>query len=374
MVLFDALKKHSVILYLTAALAMLLCLMQMSPEAIAVITEDDTDWQSVMDAIFSTKNDTLLTGNADRLKAMYVDNERNSRLAAEAETSRYRYLRSWSERQGVVFKSIRSKAEVRQKRRVGRGFAFYVMVSTEFAYAYEDDPETENVFRIGTYHSLDLIPGKQEGTWLISREWYLDPFQDSLQAKGLNAGEVKEYVLAQKKPDYQNLPERRLKAITYADHFAGAASNGEFGYKYNTEYPNYNHRGGDCSNYISQALHEGGGFRKGGGWNCDRLSATHAWCNASGLKNFLVYSGKASVTAKGPYSQIYKTVYKLVPGDIVAYEEKGKVVHMAMVTAVDSKGYPLVNTHTTDRYHVPWDLGWNDDDIRFFLMKVHYPS
>jgi len=38
------------------------------------------------------------------------------------------------------------------------------------------------------------------------------------------------------------------------------------------------------------------------------------------------------------------------------YEEKGRLEHLAVVVARDSRGYPLVNSHTADRYRVPWDL------------------
>ncbi|WP_443662559.1 amidase domain-containing protein, partial [Clostridium sp.] len=31
---------------------------------------------------------------------------------------------------------------------------------------------------------------------------------------------------------------------------------------------------------------------------------------------------------------------------------------------------PLVNTHTIDRYRVPWDLGWGDKNINFYLIHV----
>ncbi|MBU3128796.1 amidase domain-containing protein [Clostridium tagluense] len=41
-----------------------------------------------------------------------------------------------------------------------------------------------------------------------------------------------------------------------------------------------------------------------------------------------------------------------------------------MVTGFDSHGYPLVNTNTIDRYHVPWDLGWGDKNINFYLIHV----
>lgn len=37
----------------------------------------------------------------------------------------------------------------------------------------------------------------------------------------------------------------------------------------------------------------------------------------------------------------------------------------------DSHGYLLVNSHTTDRYHIPWNLGWGDNQIRFFLIHIN---
>ena len=90
------------------------------------------------------------------------------------------------------------------------------------------------------------------------------------------------------------------------------------------------------------------------------------------LKDFMLYSGRASLLAYGSYSEVLKASYKLLPGDIVAYWKKGKVVHVAVVTGADSRGYALVNCHNTDRYRVPWDLGWSDSRIRFYLLRAHY--
>ena len=39
----------------------------------------------------------------------------------------------------------------------------------------------------------------------------------------------------------------------------------------------------------------------------------------------------------------------MIPGDIVAYEKGGRITHVSTVTGVDSRGYPLVTCHNTDR-------------------------
>jgi hypothetical protein len=345
----------------------------MDSDSVYVFTDDPHDWETVLNSIFAQRDGALLSGAADSLKKMYTKGETNSYWALELEIRRAEYIKKWSERQGLKFNAISSAVQIKKVRKVGRGYAFYAVVSTTYKYSYEGQPEKENMFRIGTYHSLDLIPGSAPDTWLISREWYLDPFQDSLNQKTLEGGEIKSFVLSQADRDLTGLSTRRLKAVEYADRWAGAASDGSNGYAYNAQYPNYNSRGGDCSNYVSQILHESG-FKTTFGWNYTKDSASRSWCNAAGLQSYLVYSGKAYVIAKGAYKDVYKSAFKLAPGDLIAYVEKGKVVHMAFVAGQDSKGYPLVDTHTTDRYHVPWDLGWNDSDIKFILMKADYPS
>lgn len=335
--------------------------------------EPQYDWSRVLVAIFEKRDGILLSGNTGDLKKMYETKERNSLWAYELEIKRAKYLKDWATRQGVRFTGIKSDIVIKRVKKVGRGYAFYIVVSTGYTYVYEDTPEIENLFRIGTYHSLDLIPGNAEESWIISREWYLDPFQDSLSHKAFEGDEVKQFVLSQTERDFSGISESRRKAVEYADRWAGAAADLESGYGYNPDYPNYDGKGGDCSNYVSQILHEGG-FKTGGGWSYKSAAASRSWCNASALAGHLLRSGKGYAIIKGTYSQVFKEAYKLIPGDVIAYQEKDKVVHMAFVVGADSKGYPLVNTHTTDRCHVPWDLGWNDSDIKFILIKMNYPS
>lgn len=83
-------------------------------------------------------------------------------------------------------------------------------------------------------------------------------------------------------------------------------------------------------------------------------------------------SGRASRLAYGKYNQVLPASYKLLPGDYIAYEKKGKVIHVSVVTGADSKGYTLTNSHNADRFRVPWDLGYGDKGVRFWLMQVHY--
>jgi hypothetical protein len=241
--------------------------------------------------------------------------------------------------------------------------------STEYSYAYADDIEAVNIFTLGTYHSLDLIPGAETGKWVISREWYDDTFMKSFKEYD-SMNDITQYI-ANVSDKTLDLDERRMSAVAYADTYCGAILDGQdFGY--NREYTNYNSLGGDCANFASQVLYEGGGFKKNTTWNYKAGKGSFAWIKARGLKDYLLYNGKGSLIVSGKYEDVYKLAYELLPGDMIFYATKGKVSHVSVVTGIDSKGCPLVNSHNLDRYRVPWDIGWNTDKITYFFVRVHF--
>ncbi|MEJ6949778.1 amidase domain-containing protein [Natronospora cellulosivora (SeqCode)] len=325
---------------------------------------------SMVQEIFDIRNDTILKEDLPQLESLYNTNVRNGIWAYEHELKKAKYLHEWSEKQSIEFKSIVSNIIVRYANEKNDGYSINLMVNTEYQYNYLDEPEVLNSFRIGTYHTLDLMPYDEE--WLITKEWYTDPFADSLNTDDLENPKISEIINSQEAKDLKNLKQKRLDAIEYLDKYCGAATLPEYGYKYNTDYRDYNHLGGDCANFASQMLYEAGGFTKGGTWNYANGAGSRAWLNADAFNNFMVYSGRGTRIARGSYAEVLKASYNLLPGDYIAYEKKGKVVHISLVSGIDSKGYILVNSHNTDRYRVPWDLGWSNKGIKFHLVRVHF--
>jgi hypothetical protein len=320
--------------------------------------------------MFQLRNQALIEENTDTLASLYNHKVRNGLWAYEHELKKLKYLHNWSDKQGVEFTRIDSTVILRSAKEKNDGFSVNLLVSTEYVYVYEDAPQIENSFRIGTYHYLDLMP-YDEG-WVITREWYADPFADSLNLDKIKSEEIQQVILSGKSKDLSDLNVRRVKALAYADQYVGAASLPEHGFQYNSKYRNYNPEGGDCANFASQILYEGGGFKKNSTWNYERGSGSKAWLNAHAFNNYMTYSGRASTIARGTYANVLKNSYQLLPGDYIAYEKGGKVTHISIVTGLDSKGYVLVNCHNSDRYRVPWDLGWSDKGITFRLVRVHY--
>lgn len=319
--------------------------------------------------IFDIRNKAFLEQDEETLKSLYNTKTKYGLWAYEHQSKKMKYLVNWASKQGIEFTDIKSKTVINWTKDKGSGITVNLIGSTEYKYVYENEPDKENMLRIGTYHSLDLVQVDEE--WFISREWYTDPFADSLNLENIKAEENKEFIISHEPRDFTNLNERRIKAVEYADRYCGAAADEEYGYSYNKKYKNYNSLGGDCTNFASQVLYEGGGFRKTGAWNYEK-DGSRAWVNAEGFKDYMLYSGRASLIAHGTYDKVFKASYKLLPGDFIAYEKKGKIAHISVVAGADSKGYSLVNSHNTDRYRVPWDLGWSDKNIKFWLVRVHY--
>lgn len=323
----------------------------------------------IVEEILSTRNNAFLEGNLKTMESLYDKNTKLGTWAYEHQLKKMKYLHNWAGKQGILFSNINSKIKIRNVRENGNTSSYNFIASTEYSYVYENEPQTENFFRIGTYHSLKLQ--KNNNVWLITKEWYTDPFADSLDLENLKTEEFEKYILSSNSRDFSDLNQRRINAIEYADHFCGAAADEEFGYSYNKKYRDYNPLGGDCANFASQILFEGGKFKKNGTWNYIK-DGSKSWVNAQAFKDYMLNSGRASLIARGTYNQVFKASFKLMPGDFVAYEKKGKVTHISVVTGADSKGYSLVNCHNTDRFRVPWDLGWSNKNIKFWLVRVHY--
>lgn len=362
--------KHSKLIKLVI-ITLLFSLINFNSENIVLgdINKDEEVINFVND-IFKIKSKAALSKDLGSIKTLYATDSKFGQWAYEYEEKKVEYINNWAEKQGIKFIDIVPKVVIKKSKINENKCSFSVLCNAEYKYIYPDQPEQVNSSKIGTYHSLQL--SKKNGSWVITKEWYTDPFADSLSLESIKADEIKEFIKAQPPRDISNINERRKGVMEYAQKYCGAATGEEFNFKYNNKYRNFNSEGGDCANFASQVLHEGGKFKETSGWNYDKGSVTGPWVNAGKFTYYMINSGRASVIAKGSYEKVYKASYKLLPGDFVAYEKKGDIMHVSVVTGVDSKGYSLVTCHNTDRNNVPWDLGWSDKKIQFWLIRVHY--
>ncbi|WP_294153618.1 amidase domain-containing protein [uncultured Clostridium sp.] len=336
------------------------------------LADDEDNIKSYVKNIFLIRNKAILTQDLESIHSFYNTDIKFGQWAYEYEQKKIKYINNWAEKQGIKFVDIIPNIIIKKitPSKNKDKYSLYIMCNTEYKYIYPDDEKTINSSRIGTYHSMQL--SKENDHYIITKEWYTDPFADSLSLENIKADKIKDFISSQTCRDLSQIGERRISSVDYAMKYCGAATFEEYGYKYNKAYKNFNCEGGDCANFASQILHEGGKFKETSVWNYDKGSATGPWINADKFTYYMINSGRASVIAKGSYENVFKASYKLLPGDFVAYEKKGDITHISVVTGADSKGYSLVTCHNTDRNNVPWDLGWSDKKITFWLVRVHY--
>ncbi len=337
------------------------------------IDEDDQikqQYQLLLQNLFDYRNKAILEQNEEILKELYDTDKKTGLWAYEHEVEKMKYLKNWSSKQGVTFNDIKTKVKIRKvKEKETDLYGIICNVATDYNYSYENEKDVKNIFRIGTEHYLNVKI--KDNQYIITKEWYTDPFADSLNLENIKSDDIRSYILAQQKPDIQ-LTQEQQKAIDYAHRYCGVSTEEEYEFKFNREYKNFNPDGGDCANFASQIMYESGRFKKNSIWNYNNRDGTKAWVNAQGFKNYILNSGRGSLICKGSYEETYKESYNLRPGDFVAYEKGGRITHVSTVTGLDSRGYPLVTCHNTDRLLVPWDLGWSDKKIGFHLIKVNY--
>jgi hypothetical protein len=338
-----------------------------SKDVFGYLTVDD-EIKNVLDDYFKQRCSALITGDITPVKGQFDLSSVYGKWSYEHEVKRIKFARDWSLVRELTFRECETKLKIFSIKGGSNSVKLYLSDRTRMSYTYNDDESgTLNEFCIGTTHSLNLV--KKNNSWYVTVDWYEDPLEDTIALPksiptSTTEGETYEYGW---------LKYNRSKAVEYADKYCGANFYIEDGYKYNRKYRNFAVQGGDCANFVSQALSdkEAGGIRMGSGWLYKGGEASASWVNAGAFTKNMINSGRAKLISRGKYEKIVNYTKYISPGDIISYEKDGDIVHVSIVTAIDSMGVPLVNSHTNDRYHVPWDLGWNSGNVNFWLLKIN---
>ena len=133
-------------------------------------------------------------------------------------------------------------------------------------------------------------------------------------------------------------------AASYSYNPSAAASYAiKYAYNYNTNYTSYKGKGGDCANFVSQCLYNGG-IAKTSSWKPD----SYQWINCGGLKSFLCSTLGCSYISQPSASQISV-------GDVMYYDNGS---HVCIVSAIEN-GVPKVCGHTTDTRNGSYKQGYS---------------
>lgn len=349
---------------------------------IEAVSNNKEEIKAVLDDFFKKRGSVLLSGDLKEIESFYDKSSTYGKWALDHERRRVEYVKGWSEKRNLKFTEVESFYRIKSIKAGENSVWVYLVETMKMGYAYNAKSDIANLMGLGIRHSIQLV--KVDGKWLIRRDWYYDPLDedsayiDATPAEGIvpetapaiSTPQTEEETKTKKKGKYD-----REGAVAYADKYAGAAWGSGNNYEYNPKYRDYNGIGGDCTNFVSQVLHEGGGLPMDNVWHFNGKDSSTAWAQAPALFNYLIYSGKGKLITKGYYLDLIKptdqhpqgVIRSLEKGDLICYEEKGEIVHFGVVTGFDSMGIPVVNTHTSDRYHVPFDLGWDKRVIYRFI-------
>lgn len=155
----------------------------------------------------------------------------------------------------------------------------------------------------------------------------------------------------------------RLKAVQYAETW------------WNTYNPAYKKFEVDCTNYISQCLHEGGAPMNGysnrsKGWWFKNNNWSYSWSVANALRLYL------SNSRVGLRAREVSSPEQLNLGDVICYDFQGdgRFDHNTIVTGKDALGMPLVNAHTYNsrmRYWAYEDSSAYTPNIKYKFFSIY---
>lgn len=344
-----------------------------SKEAVAGASPgEEGAFKREIEEIFRFRLQALLSGDTSNLQNYYDVSQITGQWALNHEIGRTKYLQEWLGKRGLEI--VESKLDLRiveasPRKELGSASIAQHLILTYRPRGSGQGKEGQMGFR--TLHWVELI--FKDGRWLIQKDWYWDPLEaDDLEPEieaipsvaGRNSG-PESWVNGEGRYN-------RKGAVWYAERYSGVRMGIGDG-RYNPNYKDFTWEGGDCANFASQVLTDkkAGGIPRDWNWFYSRGQATTAWVQAAALVQHLLYSGLAMVVKKGDLKEVWESVKFLEPGDIIGYEEKGEIVHVSIVTGKDANGYTIVNSHTADRYHVPWDLGW-DKYTSYWLLRITY--
>jgi len=356
----------------------------LSYKASSSVDNSKKSLQEAVQEIFHSRALASITG-ADPEKALsYYDTTTTlGRWALEHEKSKLIYIQLWAQKREVSITEVNSTIKILWLQIVRNNAELTVNQTLQLGYVYPGDP-TVNRFGIGTRHWMRLA--LKDGKWLIQQDFYTDGLGDNslvldpIPSDGPAVVQKNENTSppAAGPPGVYN----RDGAVRYADKYAGLAWGAGNDNRYNPRYRDYNDRGGDCTNFVSQCLgdQEGGCLPMDGNWFYDwkEGAGSQAWVRAETFGDWLVYSGRGRRLARGTFQELSTpnekyplgAVRELQKGDVIGYGKTGYSAHMAIVVGYDSQGYPLVNSHNVDRYHCPWDMGYDKTTV-YHLYKIN---
>lgn len=351
------------------------------------LSVEEQELNSFLARLFDARTQLFIHQDKNGLADFYNPSVETSKRTFLQELKRSRYLNAWARARGIIFTDAEGRIYLKSIQINGDTAQVSLFHSTRLAYLYDFKNYPRQQFGAGTRHKIFLK--KENDQWYVLRDTYSDPMEENPDMIPITS--VKPYMDRLSEEGRQSpvfaspvqAPVRyhRRQAVAYANKYAGSAWGAGNRNEYNERYKDYTDEGGDCTNFASQVIGdpiEGGGLPMMQDWYFSPKSGgTISWIRTDSFKDFLLYGGYGQLIASGYFDEVTKpipsfpkgAIQELKPGDLIGYEIEGDLDHFSIVVGTDDHGYLLVNSHTGDRYRMPWDIGW-DKNTKFWLIHI----
>ncbi|OAB41659.1 amidase domain-containing protein [Paenibacillus glacialis] len=340
--------------------------------------KEELEIEAVLNHIFHLRVEVMINQNIHELDAHYLTKQQVSRYAYQHEKNRVNYLNEWAKKRSITLVDAKSDIRLVRVTKKADKAIISLIQSLQISYDYPNKIVPTQSFGVGTRHFITLH--RVNGKWMIYKEWYLDPLDENPNKIAKTPNGMAPSIKSPREVSKSN-KYNRSRAISYANKYAGVAWGAGNNHRYNNKYRDYTSKGGDCTNFASQVMgdKEAGGLPLTNIWRYDKRSGgSERWIRTDSFSNFILRSGYGESVSLGDFEHIISPTPKypdgalshIQAGDLIGYIIQGNDVdHFSIVVGYDAYGYPIVNSHTADRYRVPFDLGW-DQNTKYILIHI----
>ncbi|MFJ3302049.1 amidase domain-containing protein [Streptomyces sp. NPDC086549] len=319
-------------------------------------------FQRLADAVFTDRTEALVDGgDTKRATSGFSGDVKLSASQSKAETSALSQLHGRKSRLaklGEKYKAGSTKVTLDATRVTGRTAKADVTETTTLTYAKVKGKEPKTT-GFQAHHEL-TFRADQQGNWQLT-----DVRDTDSGYIAVNQVAKQPTVAVKASPADDNPPEATRSATTWPapanaknftasgyDYKAMVAYATKYWNNYNPAYPDFNgHQdGGDCTNFVSQAL-KAGGWKHVPGYTYD----FHKWFGNSDIQSdsFVGVNEFSWFALSSKRVTSLANVYQADLGDVLQmdFNKDGSKDHSMIVTYRSPQGVPYVSYHSTNTYN-----------------------
>ncbi|MFR0352339.1 amidase domain-containing protein [Streptomyces sediminimaris] len=325
--------------------------------ALTAATATTAAFRRAADALFRDRTAALVRGTPPRTTALRtIGGVRPAPAAARSEAGTLAALHGTRSRLaslGEAYTGSDTEVTVDSVRLQGRTATVQVTESTTLTYAKirGDEPDTTAFV---AHHELTFA-ADPDGTWRLTGEHLTDkgprPVNAPLPVGMGAAAHPADIIDAPRSAIAYPAPARpkNLGGGARYDYAAMAAYAEKYWKDYNTAYRRYNSDGGDCTNFLSQALRAGGwkqvthSAADYGTWYSRPSGDSGTWI---GVNEWSWFTQTTKRTTALAYA------YQMGVGDVlqIDFDRDGAKDHSMLTTYRSASGVPYLTYHSNDTY------------------------